>query len=221
MVQGRTFDFGQSMAALRQFLGDRSSLPRSFERCELCSAPLRSNHPHLLELVSREILCSCEACAVLFDGLERSKFKRIPDTVEVLSEFRLSDTQWSGLAIPIELAFFFRSSLGGRTLAMYPSPAGAVESLLRLETLDEIVVGNPRLRSLQADVEALLINRVGQPERRPEYFIAPIDQCYRLVGLIRLHWKGFSGGEEVWAKIDDFFAELRERSVSSLGATHA
>ena len=35
---------------------------------------------------------------------------------------------------------------------------------------------------MEPDVEALLINRVG-PAR--EYFLAPIDECYRLVGLIR------------------------------------
>ena len=55
-------------------------------------------------------------------------------------------------------------------------------------------------------METLLVNRVGQTR---EYYLAPIDQCYRLAGLIRLHWKGLSGGNEVWQHIAQFFAELR------------
>ena len=43
----------------------------------------------------------------------------------------------------------------------------------------------------EPDVEALLVNRVGAVR---EYFIVPIDECYKLVGLIRLHWRGLSGG---------------------------
>ena len=31
--------------------------------------------------------------------------------------------------------------------------------------------------------------------------IVPIDQCYRLSGLIRLHWRGLSGGSEVWEEV--------------------
>ena len=221
MVDRQTFDFGQSVGVLRQFRGDRSMSQRPVEKCELCSAALRSNHSHLLELTSREVLCSCDACAVLFDGLERAKFKRIPSSVEYLTNFRLTDAQWDSLFIPIQLAFFFRSSLEGRTLALYPSPAGAVESLLPIETWKEIVEDNPKVRPLQPDVDALLVNRIEQPGRHAEYFIAPIDQCYRLVGLIRLHWKGLSGGAEVWDEIDRFFAELHERVEFSTGAPHA
>jgi hypothetical protein len=42
--------------------------------------------------------------------------------------------------------------------------------------------------------------------------LVPIDECYSLVGLIRMHWRGLSGGREVWEKIDRFFENLRERS---------
>ena len=33
--------------------------------------------------------------------------------------------------------------------------------------------------------------------RRPQYAIAPIDQCYRLVGLIKSRWEGISGGTAI------------------------
>ena len=40
----------------------------------------------------------------------------------------------------------------------------------------------------------------------------PIDACYELVGHVRLHWKGFDGGQEAWAAIEGFFARLQERA---------
>ena len=43
-------------------------------------------------------------------------------------------------------------------------------------------------------------------------YLVPIDVCYELVGLVRLHWKGFDGGEEAWGAINAFFADLRGRS---------
>ena len=96
-------------------------------------------------------------------------------------------------------------------VALYPSPAGAVESQLSLDAWNEIVQENPILSQLQPDIEALLVNRVGHAHEwsRAEYYIAPIDECYRLVGLIRANWKGLSGGSEVWAEIGRFFSELR------------
>jgi hypothetical protein len=42
--------------------------------------------------------------------------------------------------------------------------------------------------------------------------VVPIDACYELVGLVRMHWKGFDGGEEAWAAIGGFFDAVRERS---------
>jgi len=36
-----------------------------------------------------------------------------------------------------------------------------------------------------------------------------VDQCYRLVGILRRSGRGFSGGEEVWERIGQFFSELR------------
>ena len=95
-------------------------------------------------------------------------------------------------------------------MAMYPSPAGAIESLLSLESWTEIAAEHPSLQKMEADVETLLVNRVGKPA---EYYIVPIDECYRLVGLIRMHWRGLSGGTDVWKEIHQFFGDLKTRSV--------
>jgi hypothetical protein len=199
---------------LRQFRGGSRRASPAVQRCELCSAELEYDHPHLVELASRQILCACDACSVLFDRLERLKFKRIPRDIYFLVDFEMTDAEWDSLVIPINLAFFFRSSIEGRMVALYPSPAGAVESLLTLEAWNAIVEKNPVLERLQSDAEALLVNRIGRRDAttQAEYYIAPIDECYRLVGIIRANWKGLSGGTEVWTEIDRYFTDLRGKS---------
>ena len=86
--------------------------------------------------------------------------------------------------------------------------------MLSFDTWDEIERDNPALLEMEADVEALLVNRIGHARgfANPEYYIVPIDECFKLVGLIRSHWQGLSGGTEVWREIAQFFAALKARS---------
>jgi hypothetical protein len=198
-----------SPSFLRQFARRRVSAEKE-ERCELCSAPLASVHQHLLDPRTRQVSCACDGCVILFCGQEGAHFLRIPRRIRRLIDFRMSDLQWESLMIPISLAFFYLNTAAARVLAMYPSPAGATESLLSLESWEEIVAQNRALQSVEADVEAFLVNRIGTAA---EYLIVPIDECYRLVGLIRMHWRGLSGGPEVWKEIHQFFDSLRSRSV--------
>ena len=51
----------------------------------------------------------------------------------------MTDAEWDGLLIPINLAFFLQNSMDSRVSALYPSPAGATESLLPLEAWSSIV----------------------------------------------------------------------------------
>jgi hypothetical protein len=135
----------------------------------------------------------------------------------------MDDSQWDALLIPINMAFFFRSSPENRVVALYPSPAGAVESLLPMPAWQEIEQSHDALLRLKPDIEALLVNRVGHAHglTQAEYYIAPIDDCYRLVGVIRMHWKGLSGGAEVWTEIGRFFSELRAKAELVNGVPHA
>lgn len=193
------------LAALRRFVRPRAAL----EQCELCSAEIASEHEHLVEPLSRQLLCACQPCAILFSGQEKTKYKRVPRDVQFLGDFHLTDAQWESLLIPIGMAFFFHCTPTGKVIAIYPSPAGPTESLLDLESWDDIVRDNPVLREMRADVEALLVNRVGNTR---EYYLVPIDECYKLVGLIRANWRGLSGGTEVWQEIARFFNGLKERT---------
>ena len=209
----------QTFATLRQFARSK----RPLERCELCSVGLSPEHPHLVEIAARQIVCACDACATLFDGMAGGKYRRVSRRAQFLANFQMTDGQWEDLLIPINMAFFFHSSIEERIVSLYPSPAGAVESLLPLDAWAEIVQQNPILGQLRPDIEALLVNRVGRAHElsRAEYYIAPIDECYRLVGLIRANWKGLSGGSEVWAEIGRFFSELKSRADVVTGEANA
>ena len=160
----------------------------------------------MLEMATRKIVCACDACTMTFVPVVEGRFKVIPRDARSLPEFEISDPDWEGLALPINLAFFFYDSPNEKMTALYPSPAGATESLLPLTAWKAIVSQNPILQKMEPDVEALLVHRAGDAR---EYFIAPIDKCFELVGLIRMHWRGFTGGEEVWLEIGKFFDALK------------
>jgi Family of unknown function (DUF5947) len=195
---------------LRQF----ARRPRTVERCELCGADLSPDHGHLVELARRKLLCSCEACAILFSGKGAPKYKRVPRQVSLLADFRMTDGQWDSLMIPINMAFFFKNSVEQKISVLYPSPAGATESMLSLETWVDIVSDNPVLSQMEYDVEALLVNRVSYSGGAAEadYYLLPIDECYKLVGIIRTHWRGLSGGTEVWQELAQFFNGLKSKA---------
>lgn len=181
------------------------------EYCELCSASLAPRHEHLVEINSRNIICSCEACAILFTGQigvdSDANYRRVPKRVAQLSDFRITDAQWDSLLVPINMAFFYDSTPQQKVIAVYPSPAGATESTLGLDTWNEIAEANPIVLTMERDVEALLVNRIDR-SKPYQYYLVPIDRCYELVGIIRVHWRGLSGGTEVWHHIHAFFTGL-------------
>jgi hypothetical protein len=190
--------------ALRQLLPGRR-----VERCELCGAELPKVHGHLLDVKTRRMSCACEPCSVLFAHRGASGYRRVGRTVRRLADFAMTDAEWDSLRIPIGLAFFVNSGTEGRVMAMYPGPAGPTESLLTFDAWSTVAGRNDAISAMEPDVEALLVNRIGEAR---DCFLAPIDRCYELCGILRLHWRGFSGGEEVWREIQAFFARLREES---------
>ncbi|MGH9589958.1 MAG: DUF5947 family protein, partial [Terracidiphilus sp.] len=134
----------EAFASLRRFARPRAAV----ERCELCAMELAPEHPHLLDPASRQIACACDACAILFCGQQEAKFLRIPRRVLRLDSFSFNDLQWQSMMLPINLAFFVRQPDGG-TRAMYPSPAGAMESLIGLPAWEALCAGERALAAAQ------------------------------------------------------------------------
>jgi hypothetical protein len=205
------------------FAPPRSKVTPPGESCEMCGADLVDEHPHVVNLDSRHLLCTCRPCYLLFthEGAGRGNYRAVPDRYLVDPDLALSDALWDRLQVPVGMAFFFFNSTLGRIVAQYPSPAGATESLLDLSAWDAVAEASPLARELVPDVEALIVRRSREGN---ESYLVPIDACYELVGRIRMHWTGFDGGGEAPQDITDFFARVRSQSRpirSTMGSTDA
>ena len=195
---------------LRQYESARSRSAAT-ARCDFCAAGIDEDHGHLVDLPRRALLCVCRPCYLLFthDGAGGVRFRAVPTRFVQLPEVASVGDVWDALDVPIGLAFFFANSATGRTTVFYPSPAGATESELPLESWDRLVRSVPLLSTLAADVEALLIRRTSSGSTA---LIVPIDVCYELVGVIRVAWRGLQGGDELWPRVDEFFARAIDRA---------
>ncbi|MBV1853008.1 DUF5947 family protein [Catellatospora tritici] len=181
------------------------------ERCELCGAPLPARHDHLVDRHSRSLPCACRPCWLLFPAAVPApdrvpRYAAIPASVTALPGFPLTERDWAALDLPVRLAFVYRDSALHHPVALYPSPAGAAESPLPPDAWAELLARHPATAGMTEDVVALLLHR---GDRGPECFVVPIDSCYRLVGLVRTHWRGFDGGEQARAAIGGFLDEVR------------
>jgi hypothetical protein len=227
----------EAVALLRKITQPRTQ-QFDVEQCEMCAESISSEHSHVASLAERRLLCSCRACYLLFtqEGAGARRLRAIPDRYSKLPEFAISDAQWDLLSIPVNVVFFFNQSqpvdpadaaadrvdaaVGSvATVACYPSPAGATESMLDLELWQQILADNnvrSALPEVEADVEALLVRRFEALDGagHTDCYLVPIDACYELVGLVRQHWIGFAGGAEVWQHIDRFFDRVAARCPS-------
>ena len=208
------------LESLRRLMKERKQTRTPAEHCEICSELIPSDHQHLLDLSSLTVLCACQACSLLFNGQGAGggKYRLVPKRYLALLDFRMSDEQWEEMMIPVNMVYIFQSTKADRMMAYYPSPAGPMESLLDVENRASLIENNPILHKMEPDVEALLINRIKDVR---EYYIVPIDACFKLVGLIRAYWKGLSGGEEVWKEIAAFFADVQRKAEAVRGEPNA
>jgi hypothetical protein len=201
-----------------QELAQRSTTPRAetAAKCDLCNAPIAPDHRHLLDLDQHDLMCACRACSLLFDrgAAGGGHYRLVPERRLRLDGFEMDDVAWEELRIPVDMAFFHRSSKGGRVVALYPGPMGATESQLRLESWTQLEADNPVLADMEPDVEALLVNRARGARQQ---WLVGIDTCYELVGMIRSRWRGLTGGKEVWTEIASFFKRLDETATPTPG----
>jgi Family of unknown function (DUF5947) len=204
---------GNPLAVLGRVRGSRPA-PSPRERCEMCAEDIGERHSHVVDVVSRGLMCTCRPCYLLFtaDGAEL-RYRAVPDRYLSFPGVPFSPGQWDELEIPVGLAFFFVNSVLGRTVAFYPGPAGATESELPLPVWDAIVTANPVLGTVAPDVEAWIVRMPDRSGAQAACHLVPIDRCYELVGGLRRVWRGFDGGQEARALLDGFFADLAQRSA--------
>ncbi len=204
-------------AGLRRFVGAAEPVPEpagsrhgeepgAQERCELCNEVAGPRHGHVVDVEHRSILCACRACFLLFTSPEAGggRYRAVPERYLRDDENPLTKAEWESLGIPVGAAFLLSGDSG--TTAFYPSPAGATECLLNLDAWADLAAAHPLLAVAEPDVEAILIH---SSDERVETFLVPIDVCYRLVGTVRMYWKGFDGGQEAREQIDGFFTDVR------------
>ncbi|GHF71808.1 hypothetical protein GCM10010218_61300 [Streptomyces mashuensis] len=181
------------------------------DRCELCRAVLDGEHRHLLDTARQELLCACRACALLFADRAAGggAYRLVPRR-----RVRLPAVATRALGVPVGLAFFVTGREEGqgqgqeKVTAHYPGPAGAVRWEADPVAWREAVAGVPRLATLEHDVEALLVNTA---RGLRHHWIVPVDDCFRVVALVRREWRGLSGGDRVWPAVERFFGGLTER----------
>ena len=204
---------GRPLTPVKRLLAQR--LAGADEPCDFCRQGITVTHQHVVNLETRGLLCTCRACYLLFthEGAGQGRYRSVPERYVAVPDFVLGDEQWDAIQVPVAMAFFFffNSSLN-RAVALYPSPAGATESLLPLGAWTRLIRANQLLETLRPDVEALVVHK------RPQGFechIVPIDACYALVGRVQRHWKGFVGGE-MGTGIEVFFDSVRTRGARSV-----
>ena len=174
------------MSALMR-LAQRSTVEReaALERCELCGTAIGPEHRHVLELATRDVKCACRPCGLLFERADRMRL--IP------ADVRRVGRPWTSACRST-----WRSSCAsdGEFKAFYPSPVGPTESLL---AVDRSASSWPTT-SRRCWCAASAPGSCG------------IDVCFALVGLVRTHWRGITGGAEVRRELDAFFDGLDRRA---------
>lgn len=178
------------------------------QRCGLCGVAIPDDHRHLLAAADDTLRCACRACGLLFekDAAANGRYQLVPRRrvrLEATGEEDLTDL----LGVPVGLVFLVPQP-GGPVLAHYPSPLGITRSELPGTDWRRLLARWPVLDTMIPRVEAVLLNSVRGARER---WLVPVDDCYRLVAVLRQHWKGMSGGREVWPAVGEFFAGLAGR----------
>ncbi|WP_149182514.1 DUF5947 family protein [Streptomyces sp. TRM49041] len=175
------------------------------DHCDLCGERVPDDHRHLCDTSREEVLCACRPCSLLFvkDEAGEGRYRLVPTR-----RIRLPPVDTTALGVPVGLAFFVPRA-DGTVTAHYPSPAGPTRWEPEPAAWQDLVARCPRVADLEPDVEALLVNTAWDMSH---HWIVPVDDCLRMVAVVRREWRGMSGGGQVWPAIGQFFAELTERT---------
>jgi hypothetical protein len=197
-----------ALPRLRAVAPEAVAAPARLDACELCGTAVADGHGHGVDVEQHRLVCLCDPCRIVLganrDG--QGRFRALPDRVIADPEFARADGEWEALGIPVSTAFFFHDSVADGIVAFYPSPAGATESLLGAQQWGDLAGTSAVASELVPDTEAMLVRR---SDHAHESYLVPVDRCYELVGLLRMHWRGFDGGQDAHDALDEFFGRIR------------
>jgi hypothetical protein len=176
------------------------------ERCGMCAGPVGPEHRHVWDEQDGDLMCACTPCSLLFERetAGAGRYQLVPTRGR-----RLTGLSVAELGVPVGLVFFVKRR-DGRVFGHYPSPLGATESEIDAGAWRAAEARSPALAELKPRVEAFLV-WTGPPSGGGHQWVVPVDDCFRLVALIRRHWTGMSGGSAVWREIPGFFDDLGRR----------
>lgn len=176
------------------------------ERCELCAAPLASEHDHMFEPRARQVRCACRACMLIIPTSQLGTYRPIPKRFERLD---MDLGRWlPKLGVPVGVATVIVRDHGGAVVA-FPGPAGLVECEVDAPLWDALKLDVPALASLEPEVEALVCSTLSGGGA----WIAGIDVVFEMVAALRQSWRGMTGGPEAPAAV--------ARVIASHAASHA
>ncbi|NUV52368.1 hypothetical protein G6W51_05475 [Streptomyces coelicolor] len=192
-----------ALARLVRASADSTAAAES-ESCDLCAAPVPDEHAHLYDTGKQEVRCVCRPCSVLFaqGGAGDGHYRLVPRR-----RVRLPRVGTEVLGVPVGLVFFVPRA-DGTVTAEGPSPAGAMRWEVDPAAWRQLAAACPQLAGVEPEVEALLVNTVHGLDH---HWIVPIDDCYRMVAVVRREWRGLSGGGRIWPALERFFEDLTER----------
>ena len=96
------------LRALRAFVS-RERTKLAGEVCEMCGIALSEEHSHLVNMESRNLVCSCRACYLLFTATvaAQGRYRAVPNRYLDDSGFALTQSAWDAFQIPVRIAFSF------------------------------------------------------------------------------------------------------------------
>ena len=176
------------------------------ERCELCAAPIAADHEHLYAPANRTVRCACTGCALIIPTSSSSGYLRVPRgtrRIEVADVAGWLDR----LAVPVGIAALIRRD--DRAIIGYPGAAGLVEAAVEPAIWDQLVRELPLAATLEPEVEALVWSRLGGDR----VLRVGIDVVFRLIGELRQHWEGITGGPNVVGTVERVLSELHAEAA--------
>ena len=196
--------------SLRQFVRSR---PRP-SAASCAAIGLAAEHSHLVEPASRQLVCSCDACSILFSGQQSRAISTGSQRRRVLAGLP-TDRCPMGRSTSTDQPGLFHDKHAGRPRARLLPESGRGHRIAPgARGLARLGGGEPDPRPTRAGCRST----PGQSDEQGSRVLPrPIDECYKLVGLIRANWRGLSGGSGSLGGSGQFFTRLKKRSRSTGG----